>query len=228
MKIEVWSDIVCPWCYIGKRRLEAALDGFDEEVEIQWRSFELDPGAPRQPKLPLDKALAKKYGTSLDRARQMMAQMTNTAKKEGLNFDFSIARGGNTFDAHRLLHYAETKDMQDPMKERLLRAYMTEGRPISERDELATLAADVGLDADAVRAMLETDKFGDAVRKDEARATDIGVRGVPFFLIDESSALSGAQPAETIRAELQRVERQRHGPPSSAGPGCDDDSCEVR
>ncbi len=202
MKVEIWSDVVCPWCYIGKRRFEKALEGFDESVEVSWRSFELDPVAPKEPAAALDEALASKYGMSLEQARAMMDQMTRTAAAEGLDFDFGRARGGNTLDAHRLLHFAAEQGLQAEMKERLLRGYMTEGRAISDPAELAELASEVGLDPDEVTAMLAGDAYTDAVRRDEARAREIGVRGVPFFLIDERIGVSGAQPPELIRQAL--------------------------
>jgi predicted DsbA family dithiol-disulfide isomerase/mRNA-degrading endonuclease toxin of MazEF toxin-antitoxin module len=202
MKVEIWSDVVCPWCYIGKRRLETALDGFDEEVEVVWRSFELDPGAPRKPEEALDEALAAKYGMTLEQARDMMGQMTRTAAGEGLEFDFSRAQRGNTLDAHRLLHFAAERGVQAEMKERLLRAYLTEGRAISDPAELAALAGEVRLDVDEVAEMLDGDAFTDAVRRDGLRARELGVRGVPFFLIDEKIGIPGAQPPEVLRRGL--------------------------
>ncbi|MFP4600428.1 MAG: DsbA family protein [Persicimonas sp.] len=230
MKIEIWSDIVCPWCYIGKRRLESALAEFDEDVELEWKSFELDRSAPKKADGPLDEALAKKYGMSLEKARQMMAQMTDTAAQEGLEFDFASAQGGNTFDAHRLLHLAKAKGLQAELKERLMSAYMVEGRPISEPDELVELAAEVGLDADEARRVLDGGAFEDAVRRDEAEARQVGVRGVPFFLIDEEIGIPGAQPAETLLDVLQRVRaKSANSTPAAEGTGdaCDDGSCEV-
>jgi predicted DsbA family dithiol-disulfide isomerase len=202
MKVEIWSDVVCPWCYIGKRRFEMALEGFDGEVEVVWRSFELDPGAPREPAAALDEALAAKYGMTLEQARNMMGEMTRSAAGEGLEFDFGRAQGGNTLDAHRLLHFAAEKGVQPEMKERLLRAYLTEGRAISDREELAGLAGDVGLDPDEVAEMLAGDAFIAAVRQDELRARELGVRGVPFFLIDEKIGIPGAQPPELLRRGL--------------------------
>lgn len=203
MKIEIWSDVVCPWCYIGKRRLERALEDHADPVEIVWRSFELDPSAPREPLDKLDEALAEKYGTSVDEARAMMDGMARTAAEEGLELNFARAQRGNTLDAHRLLHFAASRDLQAEMKERLFRAYMTEGRAISDREELALLADDVGLDADEVRGMLETDRFEQEVRMDQARAREIGIRGVPFFVFDGRLAVSGAQPSDVFRQALQ-------------------------
>lgn len=209
MKIEIWSDVVCPWCYIGKRRLERALDDHTDPVEIVWRSFELDPSAPREPLDKLDEALAEKYGTSVDEARAMMDGMARTAAEEGLELNFDSAKRGNTLDAHRLLHFAASRDLQSEMKERLFRAYMTEGRAISDRDELALLAADVGLDADEVRALLETDRFEQEVRMDQARARQIGIRGVPFFVLDGRLAVSGAQPSDVFRGALRQLAEER-------------------
>ncbi|TVP44552.1 MAG: DsbA family oxidoreductase [Gemmatimonadales bacterium] len=202
MKVEIWSDVVCPWCYIGKRRFETAVEAFGEEVEVIWRSFELDPGAPREPATALDEALAKKYGMTVEQARGMLSQMTGTAAEEGLAFDFGRARGGNTLDAHRLLHLAAQRGVQAEMKERLLQAYFTEGRAISDPEELAGLAGEIGLDAEEVGMMLAGDAFTDAVRQDELRARELGVRGVPFFLVDESVGISGAQPSELLRRAL--------------------------
>lgn len=227
MKIDIWSDVVCPWCYIGKRRLESALEEFDEEVEIEWHSFELDPSAPRKTDKPLDEALATKYGTSLQRARAMMEQMTQTAAQEGLEFDFGSARPGNTLDAHRVIHLAAEHDLQDEMKERLLRAYMTEGRPIADRDELAELAAEVGLDAEQVRTMLSSDQYTEQVRTDEARARQMGVTGVPFFLVDGKYGLPGAQPPEVILRALERVRAESTPAEAPQGAACDDESCEI-
>ncbi len=226
MKIQIWSDVVCPWCYIGKRRMEKALEQFDEDVELEWRSFELDPHAQGPSEKPLDEALAAKYGIGVERARQMLAQMTQTAESEGLDFDFANAKGGNTLDAHRVLHLAKKHGLQAAMKERLMRAYFTEGRPIAERDELAELAGEVGLDAGEVRAMLESNELVDEVRADEAKAREIGVSGVPFFFIDEKFGIPGAQPADTLLDLLERV-RAKTRAEAAAGPNCDDGSCDV-
>jgi predicted DsbA family dithiol-disulfide isomerase len=205
MKIEVWSDVVCPWCYIGKRRLERALEDFEQDVEVVWRSFELDPSAPTEPLGKLDEHLADKYGTTVDRAREMMDQMARTGAEEGVTMNFDRAQRGNTLDAHRILHFAATRGMQSEMKERLFRAYMTEGTAISDRTELADLAGEVGLDANEVRAMLETDAFVEDVRADELLARRIGVSGVPFFVIDGRFGVSGAQPSDVLLEGLRRA-----------------------
>jgi predicted DsbA family dithiol-disulfide isomerase len=224
VKIEIWSDIVCPWCYIGKRRLEAALKDFDGDVELVYRSFELDPSAPARADKPIVESLAAKYRIDLDRARQMLAQTTQAAAQEGLDFDFASAQSGNTFDAHRVLQFARTRGLQVELKERLMRAYFTEGRAFSHPDELAELAADVGLDPDEVRALLDGDDFAADVRGDESRARQIAVTGVPFFLIDEEIAISGAQPPATFLNALRHAETSRA---AADGPACADGVCDV-
>jgi predicted DsbA family dithiol-disulfide isomerase len=172
MDIEIWSDIACPWCYVGKRRFEAALAQFEhrDEVTITWRSFELDPEAPTEREGDRAEHLARKYGMSIEQARQAEQQMTETAAGEGLEFRFDLARAGNTFDGHRLVHLAKAHDLQDEMKERLLRAYFSEGVLISDHDALARLAQEVGLPADEVRETLAGDRGSVGVREDERTA----------------------------------------------------------
>jgi predicted DsbA family dithiol-disulfide isomerase len=214
MKVEIWSDVVCPWCYIGKRRFEAALDGLDArcgEIQVIWRSFELDPGAATEPAQGLARELASKYGMTEEQAQDMMDQMTRAAAAEGLDFDFARARRGNTLDAHRLLHFAADAGLQGPLKERLLRAYFTEGRAIADRDELAALAEEVGLDAADAQGVLAGDRYVEAVRADEARARSLGIRGVPFFLVDGKFGISGAQSPELLRQALERAAAERPG-----------------
>jgi predicted DsbA family dithiol-disulfide isomerase len=205
--VEIWSDIACPWCYIGKRRFEAALEGFEhaDQVTVTWRSFELDPSAPAE--RPGDRAvhLAKKYGSSVEHAEQMHQQMTDVAAGEGLDFRFDIARDGNTFDAHRLLHLAEAHRLQDAMKERVMRAYLTEGELMSDHATLQRLAADVGLPEDEVRDVLATDRYAAEVRENEATGTSLGITGVPFFVVDRAFGASGAQSPEVLRDLLDRA-----------------------
>lgn len=212
VRIEIWSDVVCPWCYIGKRRLERALEGFEDDAEIVWRSFELDPDAPREATEKLDEGLAAKYGMTVERARAMMDQMVATGAEEGLDLRFDLARRGNTLDAHRLLHFAASRGLQPEMKERLFRAYMTEGRAISDRDELTLLAGEVGLDAVEARAMLDTDELVAAVRQDQAMARQIGIRGVPFLVFDGRLAVSGAQTPEVLLSALRQVRESGDDP----------------
>jgi predicted DsbA family dithiol-disulfide isomerase len=203
--VEIWSDIACPWCYVGKRRFEAALAAFEHagDVQVTWRSFELDPDAPAERAVSGAEHLAEKYGTSLEQAQAMNDRMTEVAATEGLEFHFERARGGSTFDAHRLVHLAAEHGKQDAMKERLMRAYLTEGELMSDAAALARLAADVGLPAAEVAELLAGDRFADAVRGDERTGAALGIRGVPFFVVDRQFGASGAQPPEAL-GELLR------------------------
>ncbi|MGM0558433.1 MAG: DsbA family oxidoreductase [Myxococcota bacterium] len=227
MKVQIWSDVVCPWCYIGKRRFEAAMEQFDGDIEVEWKSFELDPGAPKSHDKPLDELLASKYRTSLEGARRMIAQMTDRAREEGLDFDLLEAQGGNTLDAHRLIHFAAEREKGDEMKERLLSAYMTEQKPISDRQTLVALAEDVGLDGEQVAAMLATDEYKQAVRDDELQAHQVGVRGVPFFLVGGRYGVSGAQTADVLVDVLERAEEELEPEELETGVVCDEDGCAV-
>lgn len=211
MKIEIWSDIACPWCYVGKRRFERAFASFAhrDEVEVSWRSFELDPTAPRQHGEPQVELLSRKYGVPLERAEGMNANMTAEARKEGLDFRFDRVQVGNTFDAHRLIHFAATNGKRDAMVERLFQGYLTEGAALGDVEVLVRLAGDVGLDTGAARAALEGDAFADEVRADEKRARFLGVSGVPFFAIDERYGVSGAQPPDVLLEVLRQAWRER-------------------
>src|SRR4051795_6079349 len=186
MRIEIWSDVVCPWCYVGKRHLEQALDRFAhrDAVEIVWRAYELDPHAPRQRSGSYPERIARKYGISEDQARASIQRMVNAGADAGIDLRFDDLRGGNTFDAHRLLCFARSLGVQNELKERLLLATFTEGRPIGDRETLVELAGDVGIAEADARRVVESDDFGHEVREDEARAMEIGVTGVPFFLFD--------------------------------------------
>jgi predicted DsbA family dithiol-disulfide isomerase len=205
LTVEIWSDVVCPWCYIGKRRFEAALAEFPHPVETVWRSFELDPGAPAVREHTATEHLAAKYGMSVEQAQASHARMTELAAAEGLEYDFHKTRGGNSFDAHRLIHLAAAHGKQDEAKERLMRAYFTEGVAIGDREALVALAADIGLDGDEVRVALDGDAYGDAVREDELLAQRIGIQGVPFFVLDRRLGVSGAQPAEVLVQALEQA-----------------------
>ena len=209
MQIEIWSDIACPWCYVGKRRFEQALARFEgrDAVEITWRSFELDATAPARQQEPQAVLLARKYRVPLAQAEAMNARMAAEAAKEGLDFHFERVQVGNTFDAHRLIHLAAAHGRREATVERLFRAYLTDGDALGDRDVLVRLAADVGLAPEVARETLASDAYADAVRADEARAREFGISGVPFFAIDERYGLSGAQPADTILAALQEAAR---------------------
>lgn len=209
MKVEIWSDVICPWCYIGKRRFEMALAKFEHRSEVQviWRSFELDPHAPAQYPGTLDEMLAKKYAVSPQQAAGMNANVTALAKELGLEYHLDKARPGNTFDAHRLLHFAASKQLGDRATERMMHAYFSESLAVGDRDALAGLAPEFGIHENDARAMLVSDAYADLVRADEARAAEYDIRGVPFFLFNESAALSGAQSVEVFTAALQQVYR---------------------
>jgi predicted DsbA family dithiol-disulfide isomerase len=228
VNVEIWSDIACPWCYIGKRRFEAALAAFEhrDEVRVTWRSFELDPGAPAE--RPGDRAvhLAEKYGSSVEQARAMQDRMTEVAAGEGLEFRFDVARDGNTFDAHRLLHLAAAHGAQDAVEELLMRAYLTEGELISDHAALTRVAIEAGLPEDEVRDALAGDRYADAVRDDERTASQLGITAVPFFVIDRAIGASGAQSPEVL-ADLLREGWEARSPLSviTAGETCGIDGC---
>ncbi len=233
MQVEIWSDVVCPWCAIGKRRFEAALARFEhrDEVAVRWRSFELDPTAPQEREGTLTSHLAEKYGTSPEQALGMIEQMSGTAAEEGWEFHLEHARGGNTVDAHRLIHLGAERAIQDAVKERLLRAYLTEGERIGDPDTLARLAVDAGLDESEAREVLDGDRYLDAVRADERQARAYGISGVPFFVVDAKYGVSGAQPADALLEVLQTAWSDAHPlqvltPAGDAG-ACADGSCAV-
>jgi predicted DsbA family dithiol-disulfide isomerase len=226
--VEIWSDIACPWCYVGKRRFEAALAGFEHRdgVRVTWRSFELDPAAPRE--RPHDGAthLAEKYGTSREEALAMQQRMTDVAAAEGLGFRFDLARGANTFDAHRVLHLAAAHGLQDAAKERIMRAYLCEGELISSPEVLERLAIEVGLAAADVRAMLDGDAYADDVREDERVAAGLGIHAVPFFVVDRRLGASGAQPPAVLLELLREAWPQQAAVQVVAdGESCGVDGC---
>jgi predicted DsbA family dithiol-disulfide isomerase len=203
VKVEVWSDVVCPWCYVGKRRLERALAAFDGDVEVEYRSFELDPSAPRLREGSPARRLGAKYGWSDAEVEAAQTRIKSVGAGEGLDLRVDETRSGNSFDAHRLLHLAKERGLQAELKERLMRAYFTESEAIGEVDVLQRLAVDAGLDADEVAEVLAGDRYADAVREDEALARRIGIDGVPFFVVGGRYAISGAQPSELIAQALE-------------------------
>ncbi|HEX4658377.1 MAG TPA: DsbA family oxidoreductase [Streptosporangiaceae bacterium] len=237
MNVEIWSDVVCPWCYIGKRRLERAVASFGHpgEVTVTYRSFELDPNAPAQRTGTHAEHLARKYGMTIAQAEQANQQMTQRAADDGLEFRFDLIRGGNTFDAHRLLHLAKDHGLQPEMKERLLRATFTEGLPIADKPSLVRLATEAGLPAAPAQAVLDGDAYADAVRADEQQAARYGISGVPFFVADGKYAVSGAQPPEVLVQLLRRAydERSQLTPvaddptDSNSQASCDGGTCAV-
>lgn len=231
LRIDIWSDIACPWCYVGKRRLEAALAKFPhrEAVEIVWRAFELDPSAPRERdnKTSYAERISKKYGSSVAEAEGMVKRMTDTAAGDGLDFRFDKIRPGNTFDAHRVIHLAGERGKQDAVKERLLLGYMTEGELMADPDTLVRLGAEAGLEADEVQALLASDAHVKDVREDEDAARQLGISGVPFFVLGGKYAISGAQPAEVFLGALQRAWEELESRPVvfAEGAACGPDGC---
>jgi len=207
MQVEIWSDVVCPWCYLGKRRFEHALEGFEhrDEVEVVYRSFELDPTiAPGTTQATVD-MLARKYGMSLAQAHDAQRQMEQRAAGDGLEFRMDGLRSGNTRDAHRLLHLAKEHGKEPELVERLHRAYFTEQTSVFDAETLADLAVEVGLDRADAEKVLATDAYADAVESDERTARELGASGVPFFVIDRRYGVSGAQPVDVLRQALERA-----------------------
>jgi len=230
LRIDIWSDIACPWCYIGKRRLEKALATFPEResVDIVWRAFELNPSAPRSDdEGEYSERLAKKYGTSVRDAEEMISRMSGVAKVEGLNMDFEIIRPGNTFNAHRLLHLARSHDLQDAVKERFFRGYFSEGEAIGNDDTLLRLAVDAGLEAEQVQRVLASDTYAQEVREDEAEARELGINGVPFFVLAKRYGVSGAQPSEVLAEALEQAHQANLEPipKHSEGAVCGPEGC---
>lgn len=226
MNVEIWSDIACPWCYIGKRRFEAALAEFEhrDDVRVTWRSFELDPAAPHEREGDRATRLAEKYGITVDRAKEMERTVTDAAADEGLDFRFDIQRSGTTFDGHRVVHLADEHGRGDAMKERLLHAYFAEGQLMSDHETLVRLAVEVGLDGHEVRHMLASDRFADDVRGDERLAGQFGISAVPTFVVDRAIGASGAHPPEAL-IELLRQGWERRSPVTviAGGETCDAD-----
>jgi len=241
VKVEIWSDVACPWCHIGKRRFEAALDRFEhrDQIELEWKSFELDPSAQSQ---GADGAadegdyadrLARKYGTGRAGAQEMLNTMTATAAAEGLNFHFEKAIKTNTFDAHQVIHLAGERGVQDPVKERLLRGYFSEGAAVGDRRVLTQLGSEAGLDAAEVQAALEDQRYAAAVREDEAEASRLGISAVPFFVVNRKYGIAGAQPADQILEVLEQAWAEAHPlvmatgrhAAEEAAPACGPDGC---
>ena len=210
MRIDVWSDVVCPWCYIGKRRLEKALADFPGagQVEVIWRSYQLDPAAPAVPSEKTVESLAKKYGRSIAEAQRMMDHVEAVAAEEGLCFRLSDTLRVNTVDAHRLLHLALAeggRELQSALKEALLSAYFVEVRNVADHGTLTEIATGGGLDRSTVREVLASSTYEGEVRADVARARAFGATGVPFFVVDQKYGVSGAQPVEVFSQVLERA-----------------------
>jgi predicted DsbA family dithiol-disulfide isomerase len=233
LRVDIWSDIACPWCYVGKRRLEAAVSRLPEaersQIDIIWRAFELDPQAPRERdrRQSYAERISQKYGTPIGQAQARITSLTQLAKADGLDLDFDRIRPGNTFDAHRLLHLAAENGVQDAVKERFLHAYLSEGEAIGDRNVLQRLGTAAGLAADEVASVLNGDRYAAEVRADEERARELGINGVPFFVFDERLAVSGAQPVELLVRALRQAFAAHIANPAALAEGaaCGPEGC---
>lgn len=219
--VQVWSDVACPWCYVGKRRLEGAIARMPSpgEVEVVWRSFQLDPKAPRVQKAKTSYAerLARKYRSTLEEANARIERTKAVGAADGVTFRFDLVKPANTFDAHRVLHLARARGVQGAMKERLFRAYFTEGEAISNRKALARMSAEAGLDPEEVRRVLAGDAYADEVRADEDEAAQLGIHAVPFFGIGDEYGVTGAQPADVLHGALMQAWTEAHSPHPAPG-----------
>jgi predicted DsbA family dithiol-disulfide isomerase len=231
LRIDVWSDIACPWCYVGKRRLERALKEFPHasQVEIVWHAFELDPAAPKERDVSTSHAerIGRKYGMTTEQAQRSIDRLAETARGEGLSFDFEHIRSGNTFDAHRLVHLGHERGVQGAVKERFLRAYLEEGALMSDQGTLVRLAVEAGLDAREVTDVLSGDVYAREVRADEAEAHELGISGVPCFVLDGRFAVTGAQSPEVMLSALHHAWSERKDGASELVEGavCGPDGC---
>jgi predicted DsbA family dithiol-disulfide isomerase len=212
MRVDIFSDVACPWCYIGKRRFESALDAFPQkdQVEITWHSYQLDPSAPKTSDLTLNEVLAKKYGMGLQQAVAANKRVSTLAAGEGLEYRMDIARYANTFDAHRLIQLAGERGLQDEVEERFFRAYFSEGEALGDPETLARLVSEVGIDPEEARAVLAGNEYTDAVNDDIQNAREIGIQGVPFFILDEKYGISGAQPTDLFKQALDQAWAESH------------------
>jgi predicted DsbA family dithiol-disulfide isomerase len=235
MKIEIWSDVACPWCYIGKRRFEAALAEFPhaDSVEVQWRSYQLDPSLPEHYDGTELDYLSSRKGLAPQQVRQMFSHVAEQAKGEGLNYKFDDVVVANSFTAHRLIHLAAAHSKQDVAKERLLSDHFEHGKDIGSKDYLTALGIELGIDAGEVAELFSTDKYSDDVRHDFAEARALGITGVPFFVIDRKYGLSGAQPTALFTQALEQAWQEAHpliavggsAVGSSRGEACGPDGC---
>lgn len=235
MKIEVWSDYACPFCYIGKRELEKAIQstGFEGQIDVQFKAYQLDPTSPAESDESVYESLAKKYGSSIEQTKAQTAGVAKRAKEVGLNYDFDSMKQGNTFKAHRLAKYAETVGKAKEMTERLLKANFEEGAQLGNTEVLIGLAKEVGLEEQAVRDFLADDQFATDVLADIQKAREIGVQGVPFFVVNDKYAISGAQPTTVFEQAVKQVAEEEGMTPGFKMFGaedtgvCKDGQCEI-
>ncbi|AYL94105.1 DsbA family oxidoreductase [Mucilaginibacter celer] len=207
MKVEIWSDVMCPFCYIGKRRFEQALAGFEHQnqVEIEWKSFQLNPDLKTNPDISINQYLAEIKGFTIDHAKQLNNHVTQMAANEGLTYNFDKAVVANSFNAHRLAHLAKKHGLGDAAEEALFKAYFTEGRNIDDNETLIEIGVAIGLPANEIKQALETQLYADEVKHDIAEAQYLGVRGVPFFVLNRKYAVSGAQETGIFSDTLSKA-----------------------
>jgi predicted DsbA family dithiol-disulfide isomerase len=207
MKVEIWSDVMCPFCYIGKRRFEEALRVFPHagDVQVEWKSFQLDPSLRKTTGKSINEYLAERKGMSIEQARQLNDQVTRVAADAGLHYDFDKAVVAPSFDAHRFSHLASARGLGDAAEEALFKAYFTEGKDISDKATLVQLGLDIGLEAALVSDMLDGDAYAAEVHADITEAAQLGARGVPFFVLDRKYAVAGAQPSDTFSGALTQA-----------------------
>jgi predicted DsbA family dithiol-disulfide isomerase len=206
MKVEIWSDVMCPFCYIGKRKFEKALDQFPqkEKIQVEWKSFQLNPQMKTEPGKSINDYLAEVKGWTPDYAQQVNDHVTGLASEVGLEYNMDKAVVANSFDAHRFVQFAKTKGLGDAAEEQLFKAYFTDGKDTSNLETLVELGDEIGLDTDELRTVLEGTRFSDEVRKDIYEAQQVGAKGVPFFVLDRKYAVSGAQQPETFLGALEQ------------------------
>jgi predicted DsbA family dithiol-disulfide isomerase len=211
MEIQIWSDVVCPWCYLGKRRFEHALAEFDhrDHVRVVHRAFQLDPTASKDETFDQVELISKKYGISAEQFKTQQADLVRLAAAEGLEYNLAGGRVGNTFDAHRLIRLGLERGVQDAVIERFFRAHFTEQRSLFDADSLVALSVEAGLDADQARSVLSGQTYTQEVQDDIRQAQAFGANGVPFFVIDERYGISGAQPTQTFATALSRAWTER-------------------
>lgn len=207
MKVEIWSDVMCPFCYIGKRRFEEALknSGHGDEIEIEWKSFQLNPDLVTDPSINIDQYLADIKGFSIDHARQLNAHVTQMAAEAGLTYNFDKAVVANSFNAHRFSHLAKQHGLGDAAEEALFKAYFTEGKNIDDTATLIELGKSIGLDANEIKTTLENDTYADDVKHDIAEAQYLGIRGVPFFVMNRKYGVSGAQAVSVFEETIDKA-----------------------
>ncbi|WP_277559368.1 DsbA family oxidoreductase [Acinetobacter beijerinckii] len=230
MRVDIWSDVVCPFCYIGKKRLEHVAAEAGIELEIHWHSYELDQNAPAKHDTSNTERLAKKYGRSFAEMEEMERNVAAMAASEGIDFQWQKANSGNSFNAHRIIHLAQSKGLGNEAKEAFFHAYMTEGLAIGERGVVEEIASRIGLDNAEVEYVLDTDELADFVRHDEKIAHEqLKVTGVPFFVFDQKLALSGAQPREVFLQALQQAQSASTEQfEQTDAAQCNDEQCEIK